>query len=511
AWRICFGNGWWSVFGKKRTRGGKKAGPPAREYLVLRQFRAEAPNRLWLWDITEHPTAEGKVYLCPIKDASSNRIVGYSISDRMTSQIAVDALFSAVQRDGRWPAVWCTSDRGCQFRSRKVARVLVAHDLVGSMGQVASAGDNAAMESFFSLLQRNVLNRRRWATRQDRRIAINTWIERTYHRRRRQHRLGRLTPIPVRDHHEHSGRTRRLRPTVNYPVQQTRPLRPRSQPHGELHLAIDFVIGPTEPRRRETCGGPRCCAGTGGRRVRRFAALERSCGDCHDVAASGAPWSACRDLEVAVVVDRAGVATTGEHHREAEAISGDLLGQVGARGVERVEAIRSGRCPERVRPGGVQHGAERGVRGAGGVVEVGHDGVVEQVARAVTGQRPGGRAGVLPEARRAPRAAVERAAAVADDELGVLGVAVVGGDDVPGQGARVVPPADVLERAVAALDHRYGDPVDRDVGVVRLVRRQDEQKVGAVDVGAVLDAAELGPQVVAAEPVGDEALAGVGH
>jgi len=63
------------------------------------------------------------------------------------------------------------------------------------MGQVASAGDNAAMESFFSLLQNNVLNRRRWTTREDLRIAIVTWIERTYHRRRRQARLGRLTPI----------------------------------------------------------------------------------------------------------------------------------------------------------------------------------------------------------------------------------------------------------------------------------------------------------------------------
>jgi putative transposase len=63
------------------------------------------------------------------------------------------------------------------------------------MGQVASAGDNAAMKSFFSLLQKNVLKRRRWATREDLRLAIVTWIERTYHRRRRQARLGRLTPI----------------------------------------------------------------------------------------------------------------------------------------------------------------------------------------------------------------------------------------------------------------------------------------------------------------------------
>ncbi len=67
--------------------------------------------------------------------------------------------------------------------------------MVGSMGRVAAAGDNAAMESFFSLLQKNVLDRRPWRTRDDLRIAIVTWIERTYHRRRRQVGLGRLTPI----------------------------------------------------------------------------------------------------------------------------------------------------------------------------------------------------------------------------------------------------------------------------------------------------------------------------
>ena len=194
-WRICRDNQWWSVFGKKRAKNGKKPGPPAHDDLVLRQFAADGPNQLWLWDITEHPTAEGKIYLCAIKDVSSNRIVGYSISDRMTSRIAVDALLSAVARRGDVAGCIVHSDRGPQFRSRKVLRELDRHDLVGSMGQVASAGDNAAMESFFSLLQKNVLNRRRWATREDLRIAIVTWIERTYHRRRRQTRLGRLTPI----------------------------------------------------------------------------------------------------------------------------------------------------------------------------------------------------------------------------------------------------------------------------------------------------------------------------
>ena len=89
------------------------------------------------------------------------------------------------------------TDRGSQFRSRKHLRALNRHGMVGSMGRVGAAGDNAAMESVFALLQNNVLDRKVWATREELRIAITivTWIKRTYHRRRRQDRLGRLTPI----------------------------------------------------------------------------------------------------------------------------------------------------------------------------------------------------------------------------------------------------------------------------------------------------------------------------
>ena len=63
------------------------------------------------------------------------------------------------------------------------------------MGRVAAAGDNAAMESFHALLQKNVLNSQRWETREELRVAIVTWIERTYHRRRRKRRLGKMTPV----------------------------------------------------------------------------------------------------------------------------------------------------------------------------------------------------------------------------------------------------------------------------------------------------------------------------
>jgi putative transposase len=194
-WRICRDNGWWSSFGKPRSPKRPRPTAPAHDDLVRRNFTADAPNRLWLADITEHPTSEGKLYLCAIKDAWSNRIVGYSIDKRMKARLVVTAINNAAARRGDVAGCILHTDRGSQFRARKTHRALNRHRMVGSMGQVGSAGDNAAMESFFALLQRNVLDRHRWASRDELRIAIVTWIERTYHRRRRQATLGRLTPI----------------------------------------------------------------------------------------------------------------------------------------------------------------------------------------------------------------------------------------------------------------------------------------------------------------------------
>jgi len=194
-WRRCSENGWWSAFGKKKSRKRAKAGTPAHDDLVHREFTAAAPNRLWLADITEHGSDEGTLYLCAIKDVFSNRIVGWAIDSRMKARLVVAALEMAIARRGDVDGCILHSDRGSQFRARKVHRALTRHRMVGSMGRVGSAADNAAMESFFALLQKNVLNRHRWTTRDDLRIAIITWIERTYHRRRRQAALGRLTPI----------------------------------------------------------------------------------------------------------------------------------------------------------------------------------------------------------------------------------------------------------------------------------------------------------------------------
>jgi transposase InsO family protein len=115
--RLCSQQRIYCVHAKKRGRH-QHPGPPVHDDLVTREFRAEQLNQLWLTDITEHPTAQGKLYLCAIKDACSNRIVGYSMNARMTSRLAIDALNNATApRRDRPTTTVVHSDRGSQFRS----------------------------------------------------------------------------------------------------------------------------------------------------------------------------------------------------------------------------------------------------------------------------------------------------------------------------------------------------------------------------------------------------------
>jgi putative transposase len=184
-----------------RRRGGltrqDKAAPKFPD-LLRRDFTATAPNSRWVGDMTEIPTAAGKLYLATVLDLYSRRLLGAATGLHPDAELACAAIEMAVAaRGGAEPigGVVFHTDSGSQFRSRKYVHALNRNQLSGSMGRVGAAGDNAAMESFFSLLQKNVLDRHSWASRQQLRIEIVTWIERTYHRRRRQAGLGRLTPI----------------------------------------------------------------------------------------------------------------------------------------------------------------------------------------------------------------------------------------------------------------------------------------------------------------------------
>lgn len=135
-WRLCSEQKIWSSFSKKRGLS-RKAGPPVHDDLVQREFTAEHPNQLWLTDITEHWTEEGKLYLCAIKDVWSNRIVGYSIDSRMTADLAVAALRNAVALRATTETT-LHSDRGSQFRSRKFVELLRQEGITGSMGRVGA-------------------------------------------------------------------------------------------------------------------------------------------------------------------------------------------------------------------------------------------------------------------------------------------------------------------------------------------------------------------------------------
>lgn len=193
-WRLCKIAGIQSVITKRKRRY-QRAGEPVGDDLVERDFTSDKLDQKWLTDITEHWTGEGRLYLCAIKDVCSNRIVGYAIDKRMKASLAVRALQNAVIQRGYPEDVIVHSDRGGQFRSRSFQRALRRFNLRGSMGRVGACGDNAAMESFFSLVQKNVLDRKSWGTRQELRLAIVSWIEGKYHRKRRQRRLGKQTPV----------------------------------------------------------------------------------------------------------------------------------------------------------------------------------------------------------------------------------------------------------------------------------------------------------------------------
>lgn len=108
--------------------------------------RLTGRNHVWLADTTEHPTGEGELHLCAIKDLWSNRIAGNTIGERMKARLAVAALHTVVARRSGVASCTLHADRGSQFRARKLHRALAHHDMLGSMGQVESAGDNAAKE-----------------------------------------------------------------------------------------------------------------------------------------------------------------------------------------------------------------------------------------------------------------------------------------------------------------------------------------------------------------------------
>jgi putative transposase len=164
--------------------------------LVQRRFDVPAPDRLWLTDITEHATNEGKLYCAAVMDAYSRRIIGWSIDDRQDSDLVIGALAMAVTR--RNPAGRSTilhSDHGTQYTSWAFGKRLRDAGLLGSMGTVGDCYDNAMMESFWGTMQLELLDTRTWKTRDELANAIFEWIECWYNPHRRHSSIGMHSPV----------------------------------------------------------------------------------------------------------------------------------------------------------------------------------------------------------------------------------------------------------------------------------------------------------------------------
>jgi len=177
--------------------------------LVNRQFAVTAPDRLWLTDITEHPTGEGKLYCAAVMDAFSRRIVGWSIASHIRTELVTDALGMAVLR--RTPQNGETilhSDHGSQYTSWAFGQRLQKAGLLGSMGSVGDCYDNAMMESFWGTLQLELLDRRTWNSRAELTNAIFEWIECWYNPNRRHFSLGMLSPVNYEQRHTPSDQSR---------------------------------------------------------------------------------------------------------------------------------------------------------------------------------------------------------------------------------------------------------------------------------------------------------------
>jgi putative transposase len=187
----------------RRRRRGCTVRDPAAEPacdLIQRNFTADRPNRLWITDITEHPTDEGKLYCAAVMDAYSRLIVGWSIAPHMRTELVTDALGMAIVR--RQPEngpkdekTILHSDHGTQYTSWAFGQRLRAAGLLASMGTVGDCYDNAMMESFWGTLQLELLDTKEWQTREELANATFEWIECWYNPHRRHSSVGMHSPV----------------------------------------------------------------------------------------------------------------------------------------------------------------------------------------------------------------------------------------------------------------------------------------------------------------------------
>ena len=188
--------------GLKAQRGyGKRPGPqggaPAivAPNLLEQQFTVGAANTAWVTDITYIQTHEGWLYLAAVLDLYSRQIVSWATGSRIDTQLALDALHMAVWRRRPRQSVIVHSDQGCQFTSHEWQGFLASHNLRPSMSRRGNCHDNAVAESFFQLLKRERIRRYVYATKQEARSDVFSYIEMFYNPIRRHSSADGLSPV----------------------------------------------------------------------------------------------------------------------------------------------------------------------------------------------------------------------------------------------------------------------------------------------------------------------------
>jgi putative transposase len=167
---------------------------PVAPNLLERQFAADAPNRIWASDITYVPTEEGWLYVASVMDLYSRMIVGWSMGERLSRDLAMDALKMAIRQRKPSAGLIHHSDRGSQYASNDYRSLLEKHDMLCSMSKKGDCWDNAVMESFFGSLKTECTLHRRYHSRNEATRDIFHYMEIFYNSERLHSALGYLSP-----------------------------------------------------------------------------------------------------------------------------------------------------------------------------------------------------------------------------------------------------------------------------------------------------------------------------
>ena len=180
-----------------KRRPGRYGGKPAvvASNTLDRQFEVDAPDKVWVTDITYIKTHEGWLCLSVVIDLFSRRVVGWSAQPRMTTDLALQALLAAVWRRKPKTSVLIHCDQGSQFTSREWQMFLGQHNLEASMSRRGNCHDNAVAESFFQLVKRERIRRRTYPTREAARQDVFEYIEMFYNPKRKHTNNAMLSPV----------------------------------------------------------------------------------------------------------------------------------------------------------------------------------------------------------------------------------------------------------------------------------------------------------------------------